>query len=53
MLKEDLGTMGKVVEGCVDEVADRGWRFCVCVCVLECILISVNFTAELTQLSVC
>lgn len=33
MLKEDLGTMGKVVEGCVDEVADRGWRFCVCVCV--------------------
>lgn len=32
-------------------VADRG-RDGVCV-LIECILISVNFTAELTQLSVC
>lgn len=38
-------------EGCMDVVADREDRDCVCE--LECILISVNFTAELTQLSVC
>lgn len=38
-------------EGCMDVVADREDRDCACE--LECILISVNFTAELTQLSVC
>lgn len=38
-------------EGCMDVVSDREDRDCACE--LECILISVNFTAELTQLSVC